>query len=249
MKISIITATYNSADTIRDTIESVLAQDYDNWEHIIVDGNSKDNTMEIVEDYSDRYKGRCICISEPDNGIYDAMNKGVGMATGKILGLLNSDDFFTCNDVLSTIARNFNDTDAVYGDIHFVDPSNLNKCVRHYSSKGFRRWKMRLGFMPAHPSFYCLKDIYERHGLFDTSYKIAADFEQLLRLIYIEGIKTRYVAKDFVTMRTGGASTNGLKSHLRIMREHRRAFRTHGLKGGAFLDLLRYPVKVLELIK
>lgn len=249
MKISVITATWNSGATLRDTLESVLGQTYPDFEHIIVDGGSTDNTMALVCDYEHRYGGRLRYVSEPDRGIYDAMNKGIGMATGDIVGILNSDDFYTAADVLELVARAMDDgdTDAVYGDIHYVLDRDLQKCIRYYSSKHFHRRWMRLGFMPAHPSFYCRKEIYEQYGGFNLSYKIAADFECLLRLIFIHRIRTRYLPKDFVTMRTGGASTNGLASHKQILQDHQRAFKANGIYSNIAFESLRYLYKIYEV--
>lgn len=256
LKISVITATYNSAATIEDTLRSMLSQTYGNIEHIVVDGESSDTTMETVAKYAPLYQSRGLelkWISEPDNGIYDAMNKGVTLASGDIVGLLNSDDFFTAPTVLEKVAAEFSakgaGLDAVYGDIHYVNPDKLGKCVRYYSSKGFSREKMRMGFMPAHPSFYCRREIYNRYGLFDISFKIAADFEQLLRLIYIHRIKTRYIPVDFVTMRTGGASSSGFSSHRRIYAEHRRAYRKNGVSSNFFLEGTRYVHKIIEVCR
>ena len=208
MTISIITATFNSADTICNTIESVLNQGFHQIEHVIWDGGSCDNTIELIEQYRDNYdkhKIRLRVVSKPDRGLYDAMNKGIAMATGDVVGILNSDDFYTSDDVLERVAREIEGVDAVYGDIHFVNPDDLTKCVRYYSSRSFRRWQMRLGFMPAHPSFYCRRHVYQSLGAFDLQFKVAADFEQLLRLIYVNRISTKYIPMDFVTMRTGGA--------------------------------------------
>lgn len=250
MKISIITATYNSAETLRDTMESLLRQTYSNYEYIVVDGNSKDGTMDLVREYEPRFEGRMRWISESDKGLYDAMNKGLRMAQGDVVGLLNSDDFYTSNDVLEQIVRTLSEknADAVYGDVHYVNANNLQRCVRYYSSKKFRRGWMRLGFMPAHPSFYCRRDLYLKHGLFDTSYKVAADFEQLLRLIYVNNIRTCYLPKDFVTMRTGGASNASWRSHLNIMKDHRRALRSHNIKSCYTILFLRYFYKIYEVI-
>lgn len=249
MKISIVTATYNSGDTLRGTIESVLKQTYMDIEYLIIDGASSDQTLDIVKKYEPQFEGRLRWISEPDKGLYDAMNKGFKMATGEVIGILNSDDFYTSHDVLQQVADAMNhpDVDAVYGDIHFVDDSDLTRCVRYYSSKGFKRWKMRLGFMPAHPSFYCKKEIYEKYGVFDTSFKIAADFENLLRLIFVHRIRTQYLPLDFVTMRTGGASTSGMSSHKQILKDHLKAYKKNGVYSNIFLEVLRYPYKLWEI--
>ena len=251
MKISIITATYNSAATVQDTLESVLRQTNKDYEYLIIDWASKDGTMNVVKQYEPQFEGRLRYISEPDKGLYDAMNKGLRMATGDVVGILNSDDFYTADDALQVIADAFanNDIDATYGDIHFVNDDNLQKCVRYYSSSVFRRPLMRFGLMPAHPSFYCRKSVYDRYGYFDTSYRIAADFENLLRLIFINRIKTKYIQKDFVTMRTGGASTAGIGSRTKIMHDHLRAMRQNGVYSNAFLLSLRYIYKVWELIR
>lgn len=251
MKISIITATFNSGATIRDTIESVLRQTYKNWELIIKDGGSKDSTLEICRDYVTPSQGRIRIVSNPDKGIYDAMNQGIELATGDVVGLLNSDDFYTSNDILETIARAFDESevDAVYGDIHYVNDGELNKCVRYYSSAKFTRERMMGGWMPAHPSFYCQRDLYSKYGLFDTSFKVAADFEQLLRLIYVGRIKMRYIPKDFVTMRIGGASTSGIKSHVTILTEQLRGFKKNGIRNNLFRISARLFEKLMEFRK
>lgn len=251
MVISIITATYNSAKTVRDTFQSVLSQDDTDYEYIVIDGGSKDGTVDIIREYEPLFGGRMKWISEPDKGIYDAMNKGICMATGDVVGLLNSDDFYTSCNILSRVASAFNDDgslDAVYGDIHFVHGNNLKKCVRYYSSRPFHRRWMRFGFMPAHPSFYCKRNVYEKYGAFDLTYRVAADFECLLRLIFVHRIRTRYLPMDFVTMRTGGASTSGMASHKRIMHDHQLAFKKNGVYSNVFFELLRYAYKVCEII-
>ena len=249
MRISVITATYNSGRTIGDTLESVLRQTYSDVELIVVDGASRDDTMDVVRRYEPRFGGRMHWTSEPDRGIYDAMNKGIARATGDVIGILNSDDFYTSDTVLERVAEAMTggDVDAVYGDIHYVRDGDLRRCVRYYSSRPFRRWMMRLGFMPAHPSFYCRREVYERCGTFDTTYRVAADFENLLRLIYVNHIKTRYLPVDFVTMRTGGASTSGLSSHRQIMRDHLRALRSNGVWSCTPLLGLRYIYKIWEV--
>lgn len=249
MKISIITTTYNSGATVRSTIRSVLSQTFNDIEYIIIDGASKDNTNDIIREYLPRFNGRMKWISEPDNGLYDAMNKGIAMATGDVIGILNSDDFYSSPDILSKVAESIKDVDAVYGDIHYVAPENLEKPVRLYSSKGFRRWKMRLGFMPAHPSFYCRRRVYQTYGLFDTSFKVAADFEQLLRLIYINKITIKYLPIDFVTMRIGGTSSSGFSSHKKIIRDHLRAYKKNNVSSNIFFEGLRYLYRIGEMTK
>lgn len=251
MKVTVITTTYNSAATLRDTLESVLGQTYPDYEHIIVDGGSKDNTMDIVREYEAKFNGRLRWVSESDKGIYDAMNKGLKMATGEVVGFLNSDDYYTTNDILQTIADTFahnKQTEAIYGDVHYID-ANTSQFTRYYSSAIFRPWMMRMGFMPAHPSFYCKRDTYENtQTYYNLNYKVAADFDWLLRLIYKQKIKTTYVRKDFVTMRTGGASSSGFASHKQINRDHLTALKTNHVYSNIFLLGIRYVYKVGEII-
>ncbi len=249
MTISIITATYNSGKTLRDTLDSVLRQTYSDYEHIIIDGVSSDDTLVIVREYEARYKGRLRYISEPDKGLYDAMNKGLALALGDVVGILNSDDFYTSDDILEQVASAMSDTsiDAVYGDIHYVNDGDLTKCVRYYSSKSFRRWQMRLGFIPAHPSFYCRRAVYEKYGAFDETFEIAGDFENLLRLIFIHRIKVQYLPLDFVTMRIGGASSSGLKSYKQGFKEHLQVYRKNGVYSNVLLESVRYICRILDL--
>ena len=251
MIISLITVTFNSTKTLRCTIQSVISQSYSNIEYIIVDGGSRDETISIIKEYEPRFNGRLKWISEKDDGIYDAMNKGIQMASGDIVGILNSDDFFTSDNVLAAIIAEFNrySLDAVYGDVHFVRSDNLHKSIRYYSSRIFKPKLMRLGFMPAHPSFYCWKDCFLKYGFYKIDYSICADFELLLRFIYVHKIVTKYIPMDMVTMRVGGVSTNGLKSHIKILREHLRAFKENGIRTNLFLLAIRYFYKVTEFIK
>jgi glycosyltransferase involved in cell wall biosynthesis len=252
MKISLITITYNSAQTLKDTLTSVLEQSYADIEYILVDGASKDDTVAMIKAFEPKFNGRMKWISEPDKGLYDAMDKGIRMATGDVIGILNSDDFFTSKEILAKVAKAFEQDaqlDAVYGDVHFVNPDDLKKCIRYYSSKVFKRSLMRLGFMPAHPSFYLKKECFDKYGVYKTDYQIAADFEFLLRVIYKENVKTQYLPIDMVTMRTGGASTSGIESHLKIMKEHLRAFRENGVYTNVVLLCLRYFYKIYEVIK
>ena len=186
MKISIITVVYNSSLTIRDTIESVLSQSYDNLEYCIVDGDSTDGTLSIIKEYEQKFKGKLKWVSDSDTGIYDAMNKGIRMATGDVIGIINSDDFYHKTDVIEQIAKAFenNDIQATIADVRFVNPDNLDRTVRYYSSKKFTVNRFRFGFMPAHPTFFTYKKNFEKYGYYQTDYKIAADFELLIRFLY-----------------------------------------------------------------
>ena len=261
MKISVITATCNSGKTIKDTIESVLHQKYTNVEHIIKDGGSKDDTVAICEDYrksfysladtpSPKVKTMKI-VSEKDGGIYDAMNKGVKMASGDIIGILNSDDFYTSDDVLQKVADEFqkdSSLEAVYGDIHFVKPDNLNKCTRYYSSKSFRPWLLRFGFMPAHPSFYVRREVYEKYGLYDLQFRTSSDFEWMVRLFAKHHIRAKYLPMDFVTMRDGGESTAGMEAKRKVNNDIVSSLRKHGIFTCGAFKYVRYVVKGIELL-
>ena len=186
MKVSIVTVTYNSAQTLVDAMKSVLEQTYHDIEYIIVDGASTDSTIDIIRQYEPQFKNRLKWISEKDDGIYDAMNKGIQLATGDVVGILNSDDYFTSSDVIARMITAFRDgVDAVYGDVHFIHDGEPNKCIRYYSSKHFRPFWLRFGFMPAHPSFYCRRGVYERAGYYKTDYAIGSDYEMMVRLFLV----------------------------------------------------------------
>lgn len=185
MKVSIITITYNSAITLRDTMEAVLSQTSKNIEYIVVDGASKDDTVKIIKEYESKFNGQMRWVSEPDKGLYDAMNKGIRMATGDIVGIINSDDFYHRTDVIAKVVEGFqeNGIEAIYGDVRFVNPDNLDKTVRYYSSKHFSPQLFRYGFMPAHPTFFTYRRYFEEFGYYKTDYKIAADYELLIRFL------------------------------------------------------------------
>jgi len=249
LKVSIITVSYNSAETIRDTIESVLEQSYKDIEYIIVDGNSKDETMAIVTSYGDKVTK---VLSEPDKGIYDAMNKGVALATGDIIGILNSDDFYETNNAIEDIVDHFKaniEAEVVFGDVVFVEPSNLNKIVRYYSSKKFKAAKLRFGWMPPHPATFIKKSVYDQYGLYKLGYKISADYEMFVRLLMVAKVKFSRIDKVIVRMRSGGASTDGIKSSLTLNQEIVRACRENGVYTNLLLVLLKIPFKLIELIK
>jgi glycosyltransferase involved in cell wall biosynthesis len=250
MRISIITVAYNSAATIRDTIESVLAQTYPDIEYIVMDGVSKDNTVAITEEYTTRFNGRMRCISEPDKGMYDAMNKGIRLATGDVVGIINSDDFYHETGTIAKIAAAFEDerVQATIGDIRFVHPDNLGKTVRYYSSKNFSPGRFRFGFMPPHPSFFTYRKYFETWGYYQTDYHIAADYELLIRFLYTNRLNYLYLPLVVMKMRTGGRSTASLKSNLVLNQEIVRGCKENGIYTNLFILLLKYFVKVSELI-
>lgn len=250
MKISLITVTYNSDQTLRDTIQSVLNQIYRNIEYIVIDGLSKDSTVDIIREYESQFRGNLKWISEKDKGLYDAMNKGIRMATGDIVGIINSDDFYHRTNVITKVVEAFQDKtiQAVYGDVRFVNPDNLDKTVRYYSSKNFSPMRFRYGFMPAHPTFFTYRKNFEKFGLYKTDYKIAADYELLIRFLYTHHLKSKYLSFDFMKMRTGGMSTVSIRSNLLLNREIVRACRENDIWTCMPLLFLKYFVKMFELI-
>ena len=263
MKISVITATWNSEKTIEYTIKRVLHQRYTNIEHIIKDGGSRDNTVAICEDYKKRFyctdleecKYKPVktmkILSDKDKGIYDAMNQGIEAATGDIIGILNSDDFYTSDDVLERVAKEFeadSELEALYGDIHFVKPENLTKCTRYYSSSYFRPWLLRFGFMPAHPSFYVRREVYEKDGLYDLQFRTSSDFEWMVRLFAKYKVNAKYIKKDFVTMRDGGESTAGMEAKKKVNNDIVGSLKKHGIFTCEAFKYIRYGIKSVELV-
>lgn len=217
MKISIITVCFNSATTIGYTINSVASQSYAYKEHIIVDGNSSDATVESVRASS------CVSrfVSEPDKGIYDAMNKGIALAAGDVVGTLNADDFYANDQVLAEVAKVFLDPtiEACYGDLVYVRQDNVNQVVRFWKSRDYESGLFKSGWMPAHPTFFVRKSVYEKLGSFDLNYKIAADFELLFRFIEQNKIKTRYLPSVLVKMRLGGTTNKNVSNIVRQNKE------------------------------
>lgn len=247
MKVTIITAVYNGAEHIASCIESVLNQNYSDIEYIVVDGASKDNTLEVVKKYADRITH---ILSEPDKGMYDAMNKGLRLATGDVIGILNSDDFYADNTIIAQVVNRFLESgaDSLYADIAFVSKDNLNKIVRYYSSGSFKPWKFRFGYMPAHPSFFLKKAMYNKYGLFKTDYKLCADFDLLVRLYHTHHITSTYLPKMVVKMRMGGKSNQSLKNILLLNREILRGCLENGISTNIAFVYLKYFTKVFELL-
>ena len=257
MKISVITATWNRAKTLQYTIDSFLRQVEAcrnvgvELEHVIVDGLSSDDTVQIIQRNEPRYHGALKWVSEKDRGIYDAINKGIRMSSGDVVGILNSDDFYTSGDVLLRVSQAFADDDeleAVYGDIHFVKEENLNRCTRYYSSRFFCTGLLRFGFMPAHPSFYCKRKVYDECGLYDTDLKTSSDFEMMVRLLYMKKIKAEYLGIDFVTMRAGGESTANIASKMKVNKDVAMSLRKYGIYSNQLFQWLRYAWRIGEIV-
>ena len=226
MKVSIITSCYNRGTTIRDAIESVLAQDYPEIEYIVVDGASKDNSLEIINECKDRVAK---IVSEPDKGMYEAINKGIRMATGDFIGLVHSDDFLFDEHTISAIVEEFQKTNAdfIYGDGIYVDSKNTDKVVRNWIGGSYYRWKVRCGWLPLHPTCYIRREIMMREGLYDESFKIAADSDLLVRYLYKANLKVVYLKRKIIRMRVGGLSTDSRKRKL-MWDEDIRLYRYHG---------------------
>ena len=248
MKISIITATFQSAGTVRDTLESVLGQSYTNFEHIIVDGASKDATMDIVKSYEDAYKGRLKYISEKDSGLYDAMNKGIQMATGDVIGILNSDDKYAHQDVLQEIVNCFekNNCDGSYGNLIFMDAETMTKPQRIWRSK---EGKLEEGWIPAHPTLYLKKEVYEKVGLFHLSYRIVADYDFMVRMLKDKNIHLSYIDDDLVYMRVGGISTDGIKGYYRNLKESHKVLVANQIPHPYVIDFKRCIKTIGQMLK
>ena len=227
MKISVITVAYNSAATIADTLRTVEMQAYQNFEHLIIDGKSKDSTSEVVEANSHT---RLIFISESDNGIYDAMNKGIFLATGDVIGFLHSDDLYASKEVLSKVAKAFEDPDvyAVYGDLEYVSKYDTCKVIRQWKSKSFDQHDLSWGWMPAHPTLYVRREWYARIGGFNIGYKISADYLSILQLFTLSGFKSVHIPEVLVTMRLGGASNKSFQAVVCKTKEDWQALRSCG---------------------
>lgn len=226
--LSLITACWNSARTIGDTLRSVNAQTLSDFEYLVVDGGSKDDTMAIVAREGARVTS---AVSEPDKGIYDAYNKGLSRATGDVIGFINSDDYYCAPDVLEQVMKAFEDPtlEAVHADLVYVDPENTGKIERHWKSRPATVENLRRGFIPAHPTLFLRRSVYEKVGGFDTGYRLAADYDFMLRTFYVEQVKSLYLPQIWVRMRSGGATGGSTASILRQNEEIRRSQQAHGL--------------------
>ena len=239
MKVSIITATWNSESTIEDTILSVVRQTYQNYEHIIIDGNSSDRTLSIIKNIGNK---KIKIISESDNGIYDALNKGINNANGDVIGFLHSDDLFYDEYVLKNIVDAFMDTkcNAIYGNLEYVDKKNIEKIIRYWKSKDCDRKLVLKGWMPPHTTFYMDRDSYLKYGNFDLNYKISSDYESMLRYILNGNINCKYIDKTLIKMRVGGVSNKNLKSIIKKTKEDMgimKKFKINPLKGILYKNL------------
>ena len=248
MKVSVITAVFNGAKTIQDCIKSVSGQIYPNIEHIIIDGGSTDGTLEVIKRYTEK---RVNIVSEPDNGIYDALNKGIRQASGEVIGLLHSDGFYAHDRVIEKVADIFMkyNIDSCYGDLQYVDKNNPDKVIRYWKSSQYRHGKFKYGWMPPHSTFFVKKEIYNKYGYFNTNFKIAADYELMLRFLEKHKISTYYTPEVFIKMRIGGTSNRNIKNLIIKSNEDYRAWKVNNLNGGFYTILLKNLCKIPQFFK
>jgi len=242
MKVSIITIAYNSAETIEDTIKSIITQDYSNIEYIIIDGGSTDKTLSIVDKFKDSIT---TIISEPDKGIYDAMNKGVQNATGDIVGILNSDDIYANKKVVTHIVKAIGNKDSIYADLVYVDRDNTDKITRYWKSGKYRKGIFKKGWMPPHPTFFIRKSCYDQYGTYNLRLKSAADYELMLRMLHKHNISVTYLQEVITKMRVGGQSNVTLLNRLNANKEDRLAWVINDLKPGP-LTLIMKPIRKIS---
>lgn len=247
MKISIVTTSYNSEKTIEETIKSVLSQKYENYEHIIVDGKSKDSTMAIVKKYEEQYNGKLRYISEPDKGIYDAMNKGIKMATGDVIGLLNSDDKYANEDVLGEIAHTIenNKCDGIHGNLLYMDTETMTKPKRKWITKSTN---IKKGNMMAHPTLYLKKEIYDKLGLYSLKYKVNADYNFMINLLSHKEIKLIYIDKFLIHMRLGGESSAGIKGYWKNLKEAYQILKDNKIRFALWIIMVRVIKTIWQMI-
>ncbi len=251
MKISVITVTYNSAETIKDCLNSVLAQSSNIYEHIVVDGLSKDPTVKVVNSYKKKYADKKIklkVISEKDSGLYDAMNKGISLAQGDVVGILNSDDLYASKDIIKKVKDVFlsKKIDTLYGDLVYVKKNDTNKIVRYWCSGKFNKKRFYAGWMPPHPTFFVKKDIYIKYGLFNLSLPLAADYEIMLRFLLRYGVSTCYIPLTFVKMRLGGVSNKNIKNLIINYLENKKAWQLNFLKPRFYTIIMKRVLKLRQ---
>ena len=249
MKISIITVSYSSASTIRDTFESVLNQTYSDIDYVVIDGNSSDETILIIKEYEQKFNGRMHWISEPDNGLYDAMNKGIKMSSGEIIGILNSDDYYASNNVLTQVVDTISskNTDSCYGNLLYV---KKNKPYRYWRSGPHKSFKY--GWMPPHPSLFIKKNIYEKFGYYRLDCGTAADYELMLRFLEKEKVTTQWIDELLVIMRVGGISNRSISSRIEALKNDKKGWIVNNLKPYFFTTFLKKIRKIpqyFQLIK
>ncbi|MBI3502057.1 MAG: glycosyltransferase [Bacteroidetes bacterium] len=247
MKVSIITVCKNSESAIESAIESVLNQDYKDVEYIIIDGKSSDSTISIIEKYKNRISK---FISEKDEGMYFALNKGIQLASGDVVGLLHSDDFYPHEKIISRVVKEFEEkkVDSIYGDMQYVQKENTEKVFRHWKSKPFDAKNFLKGWMPPHPAFFVKRICYEKFGMFNTQFSISADYELMLRFLYKHKISSSYIPEVLVKMRTGGISNVNLKSRIKANREDKLAWTINNLKPNSFTLILKPLSKLRQFV-
>ena len=244
MKLSIITVSYNAVETIEDTINSVLSQDHKDVEYIIIDGASTDGTCDIINKYQDQLS---VIVSEKDDGIYDAMNKGIALCRGEVIGILNADDVYAEDQTLSNVMDAFrtHNSDAVYGDLEYVSKADLSKVIRYWRSRDHNNGDFKKGWMPPHPTFFLKRKIYSQHGVYRTEFRISADYELMLRMFVKHQISTKHIPKVITKMRVGGESNVSFRNRIRANKEDRKAWEMNDLKPGN-LTLLKKPLRKLD---
>jgi glycosyltransferase involved in cell wall biosynthesis len=244
MKVSIITVTYNSETFLEQTIRSVIDQTYTNIEYIIIDGASTDKTIQIINKFKNKIQH---FISEKDDGIYDALNKGIALATGDIIGVLHSDDFYANNSVIQNVVKTINEThsDALYANLHYVDKMNTNKFIRNWNSGKYSQGNFLYGWMPPHPTFFAKKELYKKFGSFNLDFKTSADYELMLRFIHKHKIKLAYLNEFIIKMRVGGQSNANINNRVIANLEDRKAWEVNELKP-KFYTLWLKPLRKIK---
>lgn len=244
LRVSIITVCYNNSQTIEATIKSVVSQDYKNIEYILVDGASTDDTLQIINRYKDNI---ATIVSEKDNGIYFAINKGIALATGDVVAILHADDFYADTTIISKVVQAFEtaQSDTVYGDLQYVDRNETTKVIRNWKAGAYSKDNFLKGWMPPHPSFFAKRKCYQQFGSFNTALTSSADYELMLRFLYKHNSSVAYIPVILVKMRAGGQSNSSLKNRIHANREDKKAWELNGLNAH-FLTFIRKPLSKLK---